>query len=151
MRISDGSSDVFFSDLIFRIPGLVFLNLFYEKCEEELAEAEQRFGIGIHRWDDIDLKNDMEAAFALTTQVDMVMSTSTSPQRIAEAVGKEVWLMSAAGSRLNQPPTGEYGMPHHLHWQRHRSEEHTSELQSLMRISYAVFCLKKKNHTTQRS
>src|SRR3546814_6312915 len=30
---------------------------------------------------------------------------------------------------------------------RVRSEEHTSELQSLMRISYAVFCLKKKNHT----
>src|SRR3546814_6398184 len=29
----------------------------------------------------------------------------------------------------------------------HRSEEHTSELQSLMRISYAVFCLKKKNNT----
>src|SRR3546814_8340229 len=29
-----------------------------------------------------------------------------------------------------------------------RSEEHTSELQSLMRISYAVFCLKKKTHTT---
>src|SRR3546814_2855293 len=29
-----------------------------------------------------------------------------------------------------------------------RSEEHTSELQSLMRISYAVFCLKKKNITT---
>src|SRR3546814_2380141 len=29
---------------------------------------------------------------------------------------------------------------------RHRSEEHTSELQSLMRISYAVFCLKKKKH-----
>src|SRR3546814_1812292 len=30
-----------------------------------------------------------------------------------------------------------------------RSEEHTSELQSLMRISYAVFCLKKKTNTTQ--
>src|SRR3546814_5389546 len=29
---------------------------------------------------------------------------------------------------------------------RRRSEEHTSELQSLMRISYAVFCLKKKKH-----
>src|SRR3546814_6569314 len=28
---------------------------------------------------------------------------------------------------------------------QHRSEEHTSELQSLMRISYAVFCLKKKH------
>src|SRR3546814_10841461 len=37
-----------------------------------------------------------------------------------------------------------------------RSEEHTSELQSLMRISYAVFCLKKKNkkdktHTTNKN
>src|SRR3546814_9059139 len=32
---------------------------------------------------------------------------------------------------------------------KNRSEEHTSELQSLMRISYAVFCLKKKNKTKQ--
>src|SRR3546814_2352093 len=31
-----------------------------------------------------------------------------------------------------------------------RSEEHTSELQSLMRLSYAVFCLKKKKRTTGR-
>src|SRR3546814_2454567 len=31
-----------------------------------------------------------------------------------------------------------------------RSEEHTSELQSLMRISYAVFCLKQKKQTTSR-
>src|SRR3546814_5258336 len=31
-----------------------------------------------------------------------------------------------------------------------RSEEHTSELQSLMRISYAVFCLKKKKKNTQQ-
>src|SRR3546814_3594978 len=36
----------------------------------------------------------------------------------------------------------------HLHGRLHlRSEEHTSELQSLMRISYAVFCLKKKKTT----
>src|SRR3546814_9156974 len=33
-------------------------------------------------------------------------------------------------------------------WLTLRSEEHTSELQSLMRISYAVFCLKKKNQET---
>src|SRR3546814_8184901 len=33
-------------------------------------------------------------------------------------------------------------------WWLKRSEEHTSELQSLMRISYAVFCLKKKNIKT---
>src|SRR3546814_8910238 len=35
--------------------------------------------------------------------------------------------------------------PHHGHGPRTRSEEHTSELQSLMRISYAVFCLKQKH------
>src|SRR3546814_4963137 len=38
-------------------------------------------------------------------------------------------------------------VPRLLWWPLLRSEEHTSELQSLMRISYAVFCLKKKNNT----
>src|SRR3546814_7548455 len=38
---------------------------------------------------------------------------------------------------------------HSPRWLRTRSEEHTSELQSLMRISYAVFCLKKKNTPIQ--
>src|SRR3546814_8343382 len=37
----------------------------------------------------------------------------------------------------------------HAHAQQARSEEHTSELQSLMRISYAVFCLKKKQTHTK--
>src|SRR3546814_6923952 len=40
---------------------------------------------------------------------------------------------------------GDHDGNHHRH---HRSEEHTSELQSLMRISYAVFCLKTKNTIT---
>src|SRR3546814_10051657 len=35
--------------------------------------------------------------------------------------------------------------------ENHRSEEHTSELQSLMRISYAVFCLKKKNNKLKQN
>src|SRR3546814_1565023 len=52
------------------------------------------------------------------------------------------------GGVYKTPPrdsgTGRRGVPSRVicHW---RSEEHTSELQSLMRISYAVFCLKKKN------
>src|SRR3546814_1643395 len=41
--------------------------------------------------------------------------------------------------------TDEYGVRSNL---SRRSEEHTSELQSLMRISYAVFCLKNKNNRT---
>src|SRR3546814_9291583 len=41
----------------------------------------------------------------------------------------------------------EFGGQDDLRALRDRSEEHTSELQSLMRISYAVFCLKKKKNT----
>src|SRR3546814_3695900 len=48
--------------------------------------------------------------------------------------------------RLDQPAgAGELRFAEAL-----RSEEHTSELQSLMRISYAVFCLKKKNTKHQK-
>src|SRR3546814_9142771 len=45
------------------------------------------------------------------------------------------------------------GVPKAAASQENRSEEHTSELQSLMRISYAVFCLKKKKkkHTLQNT
>src|SRR3546814_11193825 len=38
-------------------------------------------------------------------------------------------------------PTSSCGSLHQHRWRDRRSEEHTSELQSLMRISYAVFCL----------
>src|SRR3546814_8529180 len=43
----------------------------------------------------------------------------------------------------SHPPTASWAA--HSRRSARRSEEHTSELQSLMRISYAVFCLKKKN------
>src|SRR3546814_5469232 len=49
----------------------------------------------------------------------------------------------SAGSKLNAI-FGEYTDWRAKHPSDDRSEEHTSELQSLMRISYAVFCLKKK-------
>src|SRR3546814_5250790 len=55
-------------------------------------------------------------------------------RRIAEAI--------AARAPDDQSPLAVDRVPREL-----RSEEHTSELQSLMRISYAVFCLKKKRTT----
>src|SRR3546814_5762514 len=55
-------------------------------------------------------------------------------------IGRREINIEAAVSRCS-------GMPEYVfvHPEAHRSEEHTSELQSLMRISYAVFCLKKNN------
>src|SRR3546814_19448276 len=69
----------------------------------------------------------------------------------------------AAGKAARQPPRRESGSPRIRDSRRRvssrcpvpgfppctRSEEHTSELQSLMRISYAVFCLKKKKKKKQ--
>src|SRR3546814_3641991 len=49
-----------------------------------------------------------------------------------------------AGRCVSDCPRRHCRRHHHRHC---RSEEHTSELQSLMRISYAVFCLKKKKNT----
>src|SRR3546814_2814472 len=46
---------------------------------------------------------------------------------------------------LGTPLAQDYIRQGEIHKLKERSEEHTSELQSLMRISYAVFCLKKKN------
>src|SRR3546814_3399448 len=58
----------------------------------------------------------------------------------AEAVGGD----TPAARYHAYPPTGAKPWPTLTNSATARSEEHTSELQSLMRISYAVFCLKKK-------
>src|SRR3546814_5124389 len=90
---------------------------------------------------------------------------STTPGATSAAHGR--WSASSAGFlrysarfSIRATPSGEGGGPAPGRtagraWRRTppacgRSEEHTSELQSLMRISYAVFCLKKK-HTTHHT
>src|SRR3546814_9939482 len=58
-------------------------------------------------------------------------------------------MLSTGKNVFHQPDPANrdgYLLPFHLDTFSTRSEEHTSELQSLMRISYAVFCLKKKNN-----
>src|SRR3546814_7004197 len=57
-----------------------------------------------------------------------------NPQRLLVTI--EVWLDEASFADSDHVERA---------WNYDRSEEHTSELQSLMRISYAGFCLKKKN------
>src|SRR3546814_5877532 len=64
--------------------------------------------------------------------VAMSEDTATIPSYGEETGGKE-------SMKAGEKPTS-----------NSRSEEHTSELQSLMRTSYAVFCLKKKKTTTQQ-
>src|SRR3546814_7925202 len=64
------------------------------------------------------------------------------------SISREFQRLAFAAARVEIAPGIELGRAFWTHAQplhsRRRSEEHTSELQSLMRISYAVFCLKKK-------
>src|SRR3546814_1814100 len=55
-------------------------------------------------------------------------------------------IITAVTASLNGAKLGELSLPETKYVLRDRSEEHTSELQSLMRTSYAVFCLKKKKN-----
>src|SRR3546814_7062214 len=133
MRISDWSSDVCSSDL----GGLALLghaqHLHARDAGADFGSADQ-----VAHVDAADV-----VAFL---QVGRVL-------RVGLAVGDRV-LADARGEALQH---GE--VLHLLHCEdvgrvqvvadRHRSEEHTSELQSLMRISYAVFCLKKKQKTNK--
>src|SRR3546814_2997549 len=69
-----------------------------------------------------------------------VSTCAMSPSRETSGIAADV----VAAPRASAPIT-ETGHRVATHRGAHRSEEQTSELQSLMRISYAVFCLKKKN------
>src|SRR3546814_2825862 len=124
MRISDWSSDVCSSDLRYQNVG---------------AFASEHLGGGAAdpvtaAGDEDDLIFHVRHFCSLQLRV----RRGGSAGRAAPACGRLVSLR-----RRRQPATD----PRAAAAQR-RSEEHTSELQSLMRISYAVFCLKKKkNHT----
>src|SRR3546814_7508629 len=73
-------------------------------------------------------------------EIDAVPHTTTRP-RIARWGRTASLIGPAVLSKYTSTPSGQSVAT--------RSEEHTSELQSLMRISYAVFCLKKKNKIQQ--
>src|SRR3546814_9038868 len=92
----------------------------------------------------------------------LVLVTSMTPRGVfGDLYGKPMWIavndrsfivdfiISFYDTRIHVPQT-DGALDPSLRWtvsdhRLNRSEEHTSELQSLMRISYAVFCLKKKN------
>src|SRR3546814_2357819 len=118
MRISDWSSDVCSSDLL-----LLTRMVAGDRKGRELVEAHAVLGI-----DFVKRRRDRGQSQALLYDLD------ADP----EGDGDLVLVETLRPQRLERPELVE-------RMERGaRSEEHTSELQSLMRISYAVFCLKKK-------
>src|SRR3546814_6416905 len=76
-------------------------------------------------------------------------------ERLVAAVARQPRILGYAAGHTHRNRVRRFRATGHRPWievacvKAYRSEEHTSELQSLMRLSYAVFCLKKKKKTTE--
>ena len=81
---------------ILSTPGITFVNLQYGDVAAELQIAREQFGLTIHNFDDLNLKDDLEGAAALTAACDLVLSAPTAAAAMAGALGTEVWFLVAA-------------------------------------------------------
>ena len=78
---------------ILKTPGAVFINLQYGDVDEELAEAEARFGVKIHQPQDIDLKDDLDGVAALGKACDLVLGPMNATTNLTASVGGQVWFI----------------------------------------------------------
>ncbi|HYD79827.1 MAG TPA: protein arginine N-methyltransferase [Paucimonas sp.] len=102
--LAQGTRRKYYSDLsqwgeVFKIPGVHFVNLQYGECADELREAEERFGVSITAFPDIDLKNDIDDSAALMASVDLMICASTAVSEIGAAVGVEQYLLKIYGKQ----------------------------------------------------
>ena len=66
--------------------GLTFINLQYDNVDDELQEMQEKHGITLHQMPDLDLFNDLDAAAALNSCVDLVISSPSSVLEMAGAL-----------------------------------------------------------------
>ncbi|MSO89584.1 MAG: tetratricopeptide repeat protein [Rhodospirillaceae bacterium] len=76
---------------ILKRPGGVFVNLQYADFAADIDEARHLFGVTIHGWPDLDLKDDFDGVAALTSALDLVITGPCSVVNIAGAVGVPTW------------------------------------------------------------
>jgi len=91
---------------ILKTPGVTFVNLQYGDAAAEIAQAREAFGVEIHAMD-VDLKDDIDGAAALSAAVDLAICAPTAAAANAAAVGTEVWFLTA-GRTWPQLGTDEY-------------------------------------------
>jgi tetratricopeptide (TPR) repeat protein len=81
-------------DPVFTLPGAHFFNLQYDDCEDELRAAEEKFSVRIHRWPDLDLRNDFENIAGLVANLDVVMAPNTAILEFTGALGVRGWYLN---------------------------------------------------------
>src|SRR3546814_7244156 len=140
MRISDWSSDVCSSDLLVRQIG-----------DERFLHPEHGVGVEIGAFGREDMGGQAFEAFLSDHEVNM-RGTIGVPFRRREHLAHRAVVRDGIVRRNDGPEAeapflvGPEPRTKRCIVAVRRSEEHTSELQSLLRISYAVFCLKKKKN-----
>jgi pentatricopeptide repeat protein len=72
---------------LFKLPGIVWVNLQYDDCAAELAEIKSSYGLELQLWPDLDLKNDFENVAALIAALDGVAGARTTVAALAGALG----------------------------------------------------------------
>jgi len=80
---------------LFNYSNAVWVNLQYGECEAECIAAEQAFGIEILRWEDLNLKDDLDDVFALIDNLDCVVTAATAVHHMGASVGAETMLLAA--------------------------------------------------------
>jgi tetratricopeptide (TPR) repeat protein len=81
---------------VLTLPGVTFVNLQYGEVASELAIAREKFGIDIVNFDDLNLKDDLDGAAALTEACGLVISAPTAAAAMAGALGHETWFLVAS-------------------------------------------------------
>jgi hypothetical protein len=92
---------------LLQTPGISFVNLQYGDSTEEIARAEEKFGVTIHRVEGLNLRNDIDGAAALCGALDLVLSAPTAAAATAASIGIQVWFLTA-GRTWPQLGTDEY-------------------------------------------
>ena len=92
---------------IFNVPEITFINLQYKDFIDDLIKVEKEFGVKIHNFDDLDHFNNIDDVAALSTCLDMVVSTQGVVPIISAAVGTSTklasWKQSPWNNVLHKP------------------------------------------------
>ncbi len=76
-------------------PGVKFVNLQYGDCAADLKDAQERYGVTIHNFEDFDIKNNLDDNAALCSALDLAITAPNAAAQIVGGVGTESWYIAS--------------------------------------------------------
>lgn len=107
---------------ILEVPGIQFVNLQYDDCQNVLDDIEEKLGIKIHNFSDVDLKNDLDDVLSIIDSVDLVVSIGNAVYALSSALGADTWKL-AMPSWLSLGTDHEPWFPNSKQFIKHMAKE----------------------------